>query len=84
MHILSLEKTHLRPKLKKKNHDLLSSIVNEIGRTDKGQVRESQNITSRFPTVLLSSLMMFLLDEMWRCCVGGIVVDDDTGRIRMQ
>ena len=59
MHILSLEKTHLRPKLKKKNHDLLSSIVNEIGRTDKGQVRESQNITSRFPTVLLSSLMMF-------------------------
>ena len=61
MHILSLEKTHLRPKLKKKNHDLLSSIVNEIGRTDKGQVRESQNITSRFPTVLLSSLMFYVV-----------------------
>ena len=37
----------------------VTSKRRELGRTDKGQVREIQNITSRFPTVLLSSLMMF-------------------------
>ena len=39
--------------------DRVTSNRRELGKTDKGQVRESQNITSRFPTVLLSSLMMF-------------------------
>ena len=37
----------------------VTSNRRELGRTYKGQV--SQNITSRFPTVVLSSLMMFCI-----------------------
>ena len=37
----------------------MTSNRRELGRTDKGQVKETQNNTSRFPTVLLASLMMY-------------------------
>ena len=37
----------------------LTSNRRELGTTDKGQVRGTQNITSRFLTVVLSSLMVY-------------------------
>ena len=55
------QERHRQDDLKQERHITcrVTSNRRELGRTDKGQVREIQNITSRFPTVLLSSLMMF-------------------------
>ena len=48
-------------------------------KTDKGQVGESQKITSRFPTVLLSSLMMFFFIDGIKIKVS-VAIEDQPNR----